>query len=50
MCVDFVVTNHGDIRKSGIWGAKPHLKWGPKAPSLADLLLCLDRVRKVLLG
>ena len=29
-------------------GGKHHqLKWGPKAPSLANLLLCLDKVRKV---
>ena len=30
--------------KMGSWGPKP------KAPSLANLLLCLDKVRKVRLG
>ena len=37
----------------GVWGAKPPPKmwvWGPKAPSLGDLLLCLGKVRKVRLG
>ena len=24
--------------------------WGPKAPSLGDLLLCLGKIRKVRLG
>ena len=40
------------LGKGGV-GAKPPLKmgaWSPKAPSLADLLLCLDKVRKVRLG
>ena len=42
-----------DIRKSGVWGRSPHLKWGSggqRPPSLADPLLCLDKVRKVRLG
>ena len=32
--------------------APPHKigVWGPKAPSLGDLLLCLGKVRKVRLG
>ena len=37
------------LGKGGV-GAKPPPKmgvWGPKAPSLADWLLCLDKVRKV---
>ena len=39
--------------EKGVWGLSPSPKmgvWGPKAPSLGDLLLCLGKVRKVSLG
>ena len=41
------------LEKGGCGGRSPPPKmgaWGPKVPSLADLLLCLDKVSKVRLG